>query len=178
MMTGAVLPSGLRCRRARRADLERPTATQSSVRSVSVEAWQNVHRRGSDTRQGALLLAAGTRLGAPEVAIAASAGMARVRVSSQPAIVVISTGNELVEPGEPILPHQIRRSNAYAIAGALRRHGFQRVADDHVRDDDRSTQRAAEVAPRHARRVDPIGRRLDGQVRSRAARARGARRAA
>jgi molybdopterin molybdotransferase len=40
-----------------------------------------------------------------------------------------------VEPGEPILPHQIRRSNVYAVAGALRRQGFQRVADDHVLDD-------------------------------------------
>jgi molybdopterin molybdotransferase len=61
--------------------------------------------------------------------------MARVRVSSQPMVVVISTGNELVEPGEPILPHQIRRSNVYAIVSALRRQGFQRVADDHVLDD-------------------------------------------
>ena len=71
-----------------------------------------------DSRQGALLLAAGTRLSAPEVAIAAGAGMARVRVSAQPMIVVISTGNELVEPGEPILPHQIRRSNVYAITAS------------------------------------------------------------
>jgi molybdopterin molybdotransferase len=102
---------------------------------LEVEAWQNVHRRGTDSRQGALLLSAGTRLSAPEVAIAASAGMARVRVSSQPMVVVISTGNELIEPGEPILPHQIRRSNVYGVASALRRHGFQRVADDHVRDD-------------------------------------------
>jgi molybdopterin molybdotransferase len=103
--------------------------------NVAVEPWQNVHRRGSDSRQGTLLLSAGTRLTAPEVAIAASAGMARVRVSSQPMVVVISTGNELIEPGDPILPHQIRRSNVYAIASALRRHGFQRVADDHVPDD-------------------------------------------
>jgi molybdopterin molybdotransferase len=50
-------------------------------------------------------------------------------------LAVISTGNELVEPGEPILPHQVRRSNAYAIAAALRLHGFQRVADDHIDDD-------------------------------------------
>jgi molybdopterin molybdotransferase len=63
-----------------------------------VQPWQNVHRRGSDCRQGALLLAAGTRLSAPEVAIAAGAGMARLRVSAQPMIAVISTGNELVEP--------------------------------------------------------------------------------
>ena len=72
------------------------------------------------------------RLRAPEIAIAASAGMARIRVSSQPMLAVISTGNELVEPGEPVLAHQIRRSNAYAIVSALREHGFQRVADDHL----------------------------------------------
>ena len=89
----------------------------------------------SDSRQGTLLLAAGVKLRAPEVAIAASAGMARIRVSSQPMLAVISTGNELVEPGEPVLAHQIRRSNAYAIVSALREHGFQRVADDHIHDD-------------------------------------------
>src|SRR6202034_1525903 len=78
---------------------------------ANLQAWDNVHRRGSDSRQGALLLEAGTRLTPPEVAIAASAGMARVRVSAQPMLAVLSTGNELIEPGEPVLPHQIRRSN-------------------------------------------------------------------
>ena len=61
----------------------------------------NVHRRASDSRQGRLLLESGTLLRAPEIAVAASAGMARVRVSSQPAIMVVSTGDELVEPGDP-----------------------------------------------------------------------------
>jgi molybdopterin molybdotransferase len=61
--------------------------------------------------------------------------MARVRVSAQPMLAVVSTGNELIEPGEPVLPHQIRRSNVYGIIAGLRRHGFQRVADDHVRDE-------------------------------------------
>src|SRR5262249_31727975 len=95
----------------------------------------HIHKQASDTRAGELLLNAGMRLGAPEVAIAASAGLARVRVSAQPAIAVISTGNELIEPGEPIEPYQIRRSNAYGVAAALRLQGFQRVADDHVRDE-------------------------------------------
>jgi molybdopterin molybdotransferase len=62
--------------------------------------------------------------------------MARLRVSAQPMIVVISTGNELVEPGEVIEPHQVRRSNAYGITASLRQHGYARVADDHVRDDE------------------------------------------
>jgi molybdopterin molybdotransferase len=134
VMTGAIMPA--------ECDAVVPVEQISTrdgeaelAEGVEVEAWQNVHRRGTDSRQGALLLSTGTCLSAPEVAIAASAGMARVRVSSQPMVVVISTGNELIEPGEPILPHQIRRSNVYAVAGSLRRHGFQRVADDHVLDD-------------------------------------------
>jgi molybdopterin molybdotransferase len=135
VMTGAVLPTDcdavVPVEQIKNADGEAELGAD-----VEVEAWQNVHRRGTDSRQGALLLSTGTRLTPPEVAIAASAGMARVRVSTQPMVVVISTGNELIEPGEPILPHQIRRSNVYAIIGALRRQGFQRVADDHVLDDE------------------------------------------
>ncbi|HEV2701017.1 MAG TPA: molybdopterin molybdotransferase MoeA [Steroidobacteraceae bacterium] len=133
-MTGAMLPVG--------CDLVVPvediTVKDGIARlkdGISIEAWANVHRRGSDSRQGALLLEAGTRLTPPEVAIAAGAGMARVRVSAQPMLAVVSTGNELVEPGEPVLPHQVRRSNVYGVIAALRRHGFQRVADDHVHDD-------------------------------------------
>jgi molybdopterin molybdotransferase len=133
-MTGAMLPVG--------CDVVIPVEEISVSEGIArlkdtahLEAWDNVHRRGSDSRQGALLLEAGTRLTPPEVAIAASAGMARVRVSAQPMLAVLSTGNELIEPGEAVLPHQIRRSNVYGIIAALRRHGFQRVADDHVSDE-------------------------------------------
>jgi molybdopterin molybdotransferase len=134
VMTGAMLPTG--CDAV--VPVEQIEVLEGEARiasALAVEPWLNVHRRGSDKRQGALLLSAGARLSAPEVAIAASAGMARVRVSLHPAVVVISTGNELIEPGEPILPHQIRRSNAYGVAAALLQRGFQRVADDHVQDD-------------------------------------------
>ena len=134
VMTGAVVPSGCDCVIPVEQITVRANEAEVSP-EAPVEQWQNIHRRGTDTRQGALLLSAGGRLRAPEIAIAASAGMARIRVSSQPMLAVISTGNELVEPGEAILPHQIRRSNAYAIVAALRRHGFQRVADDHLHDD-------------------------------------------
>ena len=134
VMTGAVMPAG--CDAV--VPVEQLTVRDGEVElapDVAVEPDQNIHRRGTDTRQGNLLLAVGTRLGPPEIAIAAGAGMPRIRVSSQPMLAVISTGNELIEPGEPIQPHQVRRSNAYAIAAALRLHGFQRVADDHIADD-------------------------------------------
>jgi molybdopterin molybdotransferase len=134
VFTGAVLPAG--CDSV--LPLEELTLARGEAvlaDAARVEPWQYVHRRGSDTRQGTLLLTSGCRLHAPEIAVAASAGMARIRVSSQPMLAVISTGNELVEPGEPVLAHQVRRSNVYAIVSALREHGFQRVADDHLRDD-------------------------------------------
>jgi molybdopterin molybdotransferase len=134
IMTGAMLPTGsdaiVPVERIETADGYATIGAE-----VRIEPGQNVHRRGSDARQGQLLLSAGMRLGSTEIAIAAGAGMARIRVSAQPRIIVLSTGNELVEPGETIAPHQVRRSNVYGVAAALRRHGFDRVADDHVFDD-------------------------------------------
>lgn len=134
VMTGAVLPLG--CDSIVPLEDLSLAHGEAQLGSITrVEPWQNVHRRGSDTRQGALLLSAGVRLHAPEIAVAASAGMARIRVSSQPMLAVISTGNELIEPGEPVLAHQVRRSNAYGMVSILREHGFARVADEHLLDD-------------------------------------------
>jgi molybdopterin molybdotransferase len=135
VMTGAILPIASDCV----IPLEQYSVEDgiASLRSTVVSApYHNVHRRGSDSRQGALLLKSGTLLRAPEIAVAASAGMARVRVSSQPAIMIVSTGDELIEPGDPIADYQVRRSNAYAVAATLRRRGFARVGDDHVPDDE------------------------------------------
>jgi molybdopterin molybdotransferase len=133
-MTGAVLPGGCDAVvQVERIRIEDGFAVITD--DEGIEPGQNVHARGSDQRQGALLLETGSRLEAPEVAVAAGAGNARLRVSQQPACIVISTGNELIEPGEPIEDWQLRRSNAYALTAALRRRGFVRVADDHLPDD-------------------------------------------
>ena len=134
IMTGAVLPAG--CDAVVPVERIRVEAGVAILEeALQVDHGQNIHRRGSDQRQGALLLKAGAQLEAPDIAVAAGAGMARLRVSQQPAIMVISTGNELVEPGEPIQAWQLRRSNAYGVAASLRRRGFHRVADDHIVDD-------------------------------------------
>jgi molybdopterin molybdotransferase len=135
VMTGAILPVG--CDNVIPVEnLSVAAGVASLTADVNPAPYHNVHRRGSDGRQGALLLQSGLALRAPEIAVAASAGMARIRVSSQPAIMVVSTGDELVEPGEPIADYQVRRSNAYAVAAALRQRGFARIGDDHVADDE------------------------------------------
>ena len=135
VMTGAILPPGSDCViPVEQLEVAEGYASLSSA--VVNSPYQNVHRRGSDSRQGTLLLEAGTLLRAPEIAVAASAGMARVRVSSQPAVMIVSTGDELIEPGDPIADYQVRRSNAYAVVATLRTRGFGRVGDDHVPDDE------------------------------------------
>jgi molybdopterin molybdotransferase len=139
VMTGAILPIGCDCV-VPIEEIELAGGTASLKTSAVTSSYQNVHRRGEDGRQGALLLESGTLLRAPEIAVAASAGMARVRVSSQPAVMVVSTGDELVEPGDPIAEYQVRRSNAYAVAATLRRRGFARIGDDHVLDDEQMMQ--------------------------------------
>ena len=134
IMTGAMLPAG--CDAV--VPVERISIANGEARieaGLAVTPGMNIHHRGSDLRQGTLILSSGIRLESPEVAAAAGAGMARLRVSQQPAFMVVSTGNELVEPGEPIEAWQMRRSNAYGIVASLRRRGFTRVADDHLPDD-------------------------------------------
>lgn len=134
VMTGAILPHA--------ADCVIPMEEYSLVDGVialsdaiKLKSFRNIQRRGEDGLQGSLMLASGTLLSAPEIAVAASAGVARLRVSSQPMFMIISTGNELVEPGAPIAGHQIRRSNSYAVGAALRARGFNRIGDDHMPDD-------------------------------------------
>ena len=134
VMTGTPLPVGCDCvvpvEQIAVAD-----GTASLADGLTVAPGQHLHPRGTDARQGERLLTAGMRLGPPQIALAAAAGKARVRVASQPMVAVLSTGNELIEPGEPILEHQVRRSNAYAIAAALELHGYPRIATEHLRDD-------------------------------------------
>jgi molybdopterin molybdotransferase len=135
VMTGAILPLGCDCV-VPVEQLAVADGFATLTAAVVTSPYNNVDRRGNHSRQGTLLLEAGTLLRPPEIAVAASAGMARVRVSSQPAIMVVSTGDELVEPGEAIADYQVRRSNAYAVAATLRMRGFGRVGDDHLRDEE------------------------------------------
>lgn len=133
VMTGAMVPDGTDCI-IPLEEYEQQDDIAALKPQVSANAWRNVQRRGVDSHPGAAMLKAGIRLGAPEIAVAASAGLARVWVTRQPRIVAISTGDELIEPGKPILDYQVRRSNAYAIAALLRDHGYEQVSDDHIQD--------------------------------------------
>jgi molybdopterin molybdotransferase len=133
-MTGAVLPRGCDCV-VPVEQLQLADGLATVADECTVEPFLNVHTRGIDCREGDMLLTRGTRVGAPELAVLASAGLPRAEVRADPRIVIVATGDELVAPDEPIADWQVRRSNSYALRGALTLRGFQRVADDHLPDD-------------------------------------------
>ncbi|MBL1067439.1 gephyrin-like molybdotransferase Glp [Streptomyces sp. 7-21] len=102
-------------------------------RPVSLGA--HVRASGSDITPGTLALAAGTVLGPPQVGLLAAIGRARVRVRPRPRVVVMSTGSELVPPGEALAPGQIYDANGPMLAAAAERAGAvvrlaPAVADD------------------------------------------------
>ncbi|MDY0065951.1 MAG: molybdopterin molybdotransferase MoeA [Steroidobacteraceae bacterium] len=134
VMTGASLPVGCDCV----IPVEKLSVRDGVVHlapDANPSAMLNVHARGLDARKGQLLLEPGVRLGPPEIAVLASNGYTHVRVSRPPRIVVISTGDELVEPGKPLEPWQVYRSNAYGVLAALQRRGYARLSHDHLPDD-------------------------------------------
>jgi len=102
--------------------------------SVSVAPGQNIHRRASDLPQGAVILKAGQRLLAPQIAVAASVGKKHIRVARPPAVAIVSTGDELVGVDETPALHQIRMSNAYALRAALALRHVDNVKLAHLKD--------------------------------------------
>jgi len=80
---------------------------------------ENVRPRAQDVREGEVVLPAGERVGARQVALLAAVGRGRVTVHPRPRVVVVSVGDELVEPGATARPGQVYDANGHALAAAL-----------------------------------------------------------
>jgi molybdopterin molybdotransferase len=120
IMTGAMLPPG--------ADAVVPVEhTDGGIAQVRIDRapvpGQHVRRAGEDVQPGELVLAAGSHLGAAQVGLAAAVGRARLLVRPRPRVVVVSTGDELVEPGAPLRPGQIHDSNSVSLTAACTEAG-------------------------------------------------------
>jgi len=116
IMTGAPLPPG--------ADavvpFEGATEAKGHVTlSTAATSGQNVRPPASDVRAGETVLAAGTRLGPPEIGLLASLGQATVMAHPRPVVAVLATGAELVAPEATPGPGQVRDSNSLALAAAV-----------------------------------------------------------
>lgn len=102
----------------------------------TVTAGQNLHRRGSDHRAGDPMIPAGVRISGREIAVAAACGHALLSVGLRPRVAVVATGDELVEvDAHDIAPHQVRKSNDYAVRAALlATNAVAQVERFHLRD--------------------------------------------
>jgi molybdopterin molybdotransferase len=147
IMTGAPLPPG--------ADAVVPVELTDEVEDrVRLRAdphpGDNVRRAGEDVRAGETVLKAGTWLGAADIGMCAAVGLGGVLVHPRPRIVVVSTGDELVEPGAFLAPGQIRDSNSYTLTTMAREAGAAAYRLPIVRDDAKALLEAFDSALAHA----------------------------
>lgn len=132
IMTGAPLPVG--------ADtivqVERTDAGTQVVRIDSAPPpGMHVRTVGEDVAAGAVVLHAGTVIGSPQIGVAAALGCATLRVRRPLEVLVLSTGTELVTPGEPLGPGQIYESNSAMLAAAIEAAGARATVLRFVADD-------------------------------------------
>ena len=125
IMTGAPVPRG-----ADAVVMVEYTDSSSADQVVvkrTATAGQNVVPQGSEGRQREVLLRVGTRLGYPEVAVAAAVGAADVEVFKRPRIAILSTGDEVVPITSTPADNQIRNSNSFSLAAQITLAGGEPV---------------------------------------------------
>ena len=139
LFTGSLIPEG-----ADTVVMQEDTAEADGQVEISraPKPGQHIRRRGEDTMAGAPLLAAGTVLEAAHVALMASQGLARVRVVGQLRVGILTTGDELVLPGQPRAAEQIYNSNGPMLAALARGMGALPVHVLHARDTEADLQAA------------------------------------
>jgi molybdopterin molybdotransferase len=132
IFTGAEVPEG-----ADTVVMQEHCSEENGVVKILKSPAQgaNIRRRGQDLSTGQKVLCAGHRLRPQDLGLAASLGMAEVPVYRRLKVAVMSTGDELREPGEPIQPGQIYNSNRYTMKSQLETWGFEVIDLGVARDD-------------------------------------------
>ncbi|GMU54587.1 MAG: molybdopterin molybdenumtransferase MoeA [Candidatus Xenobia bacterium] len=143
IMTGAMLcPGADAC--AMVEDSERQGGSVRFTRSV--RPGENVRRRGEHLQPGQVVLRPGHRLRPADLGLAASLGYPELLGFPRARVAIVSTGSELVPPGQPLGPGQIRDSNSYALEAQVRACGGEPVRLGPVADDRDALERTLRQA--------------------------------
>ncbi|MBV1888284.1 MAG: molybdopterin molybdotransferase MoeA [Urechidicola sp.] len=132
VMTGAMLPKNI--------DVVIPYEQVSVENSVAmiliegIEQFKNIHKKGTDKQYGDLIISTNTLISSSEIGVLATVGKSKVKVAKQPKVLIISTGDELVEVDELPTEYQIRRSNVYTLVSLLERLNIY-AETAHISDD-------------------------------------------
>ena len=148
IMTGGAIPKGCDCV-VRQEDV-REDGDAIRVPFTS-KPYENYCYAGEDIKKGTVILRQGQIIRAAQIAVLASEGHATVHVHQRVRVAVASTGDELLQPGEPLRPGKIYNSNLYLLAGRLKELGAEVTVVGSVPDD---VERATEVIASYADKVD------------------------
>ncbi|WP_372744059.1 molybdopterin molybdotransferase MoeA [Lutibacter sp.] len=131
-MTGAVLPKNTDV--VIQYELLTIKNNVATVQLETLKEFQNVHLKGLDRKQHDVLIPKDTLISAAEISVFATVGKAKIKVAKQPKVIIVSTGNELVDVNQIPAEHQIRRSNVYALASLLEKLHIK-AETAHIKDD-------------------------------------------
>ena len=143
IFTGSVVPEGTD------AVLLQEDATEEDARvkvGTAVRAGQHIRRGGQDFHQGDVLVAAGKRLSARDIGLAAAGNFPWIAVHRAPRVAILATGDEVALPGEALPPGGIVSSNAHALGALVRAGGGEAMLLPIVKDDAAAIAEAALAA--------------------------------
>jgi len=131
IMTGAPMPDGadtiVPFEETDEMGLRAPGQEHAAIKDVGIlkaaAPGNNIRRRGEDVRAGQRVLESGTVLRGPQVAVLASLGVGEVAVIRRPRVAILSTGDELLTPGDPPAAGKIYDSNSYGLSALVTQYG-------------------------------------------------------
>jgi molybdopterin molybdotransferase len=141
IFTGAPMPDGADAV-VMQEDTQPLDGDRVRIADARVKPQQWVFARGAEMRAGDVVLHAGTALNPAALGVLAGLGLTAANLRPAPSVSVLSTGNELVEPGEPLKPGQIRDSNGAMLAAQVMRAGATPLPRGIVRDEPAATRAA------------------------------------
>jgi molybdopterin molybdotransferase len=131
-MTGAVCPKNVEA--VVQYELLTIKNGVAKVALDEIKYFQNIHKKGLDRKENDVLIKKNTTISSAEIGVLATVGKAKVKVAKIPRVMIISTGDELVEVDQTPLEYQIRRSNVHTLVSLLSRLKIEadtiHIADD------------------------------------------------